>query len=55
MTTIKGLHCKFVFISDVRGDRELSLEERKLIDMGRQDATAQVIVTITVHTTPEFR
>jgi hypothetical protein len=36
-------------------DVELSLDDRKLLDMGRQDTTTSVTVSVTVYTTPEFR
>ena len=36
-------------------DRELNDEEVRLLELGRQDTTTPVTVTVTVHTTPEFR
>jgi hypothetical protein len=33
----------------------MNLEEERLLEMGRQDTTTQVTVSVTVHTTPEFR
>ncbi len=34
---------------------ELSEEKTRLLDLGRQDTTTQVTVTVTVHTTQQFR
>jgi hypothetical protein len=42
-------------ISDIKNDAELNLDDRKLLDLGRQDTATPVTVSITVHTTPEFR
>jgi hypothetical protein len=36
-------------------NRELSDREVRLLELGRQDTTTPVTVTVTVHTTPEFR
>ena len=33
----------------------MSQEEERLLEMGRQDTTTPVTVSVTVHTTPEFR
>jgi hypothetical protein len=36
-------------------NRELSDREVRLFELGRQDTTTPVTVTVTVYTTPEFR
>ena len=41
--------------SDIEHDRELSEEQSRLLDLGREDTNTSVTVTVTVHTTPEFR
>jgi len=41
--------------SDKKEDGVLSLEHKNLLEMGRQDTTTPVTVSVTAHTTPEFR
>ena len=41
--------------SDGKVDRVLNREEQRLLELGRQDTTTPVTVSVTVHTTPEFR
>jgi hypothetical protein len=33
----------------------MSHEKERLLDLGRQDTTTQVTVSVTIYTTPEFR
>ena len=36
-------------------DEKPSKEYSRLLEMGKTDTTTQVTVTVTVHTTPQFR
>ena len=44
-----------IFILDEKKNRGLNLDAERLLDLGRQDSTTQVTVSVTVHTTPQFR
>ncbi len=44
-----------VMITTESEREELSEVNMRLLDLGRQDTTTQVTVTVTVHTTPQFR
>jgi hypothetical protein len=55
-----GLGREILIISNISDGEEessqkLSVEKERLLDMGRQDTTTPVTVTVTVYTTPEFR
>jgi hypothetical protein len=39
-------------VNDINGVND---EKRRLLALGRQDTTTPVTVTVTIHTTPEFR
>jgi hypothetical protein len=44
-----------IFILDEKKNTGLNLDAERLLDLGRQDTTTQVTVSVTVHTTPQFR
>jgi hypothetical protein len=42
-------------VNDINAVNAVNDEKRRLLALGRQDTTTPVTVTVTIHTTPEFR